>query len=308
MSDHICTASHELRIRQLRSFVALAEELNFTRAARRMNITQPPFSHQIAQLEESLGVKLFERSSRRVELTDAGRLFLRDIRDVLDRLDKAVGQVRLVEEGVSGYIEVGLAGAHFYGPMPRIIAHYNRCFPNIAILLNEMRPVEQIHALLEHKIDLSISRSPQDSSTLRSVFLWPDPVVVAMPQGHPLAQRDRLNPADMVSEPMIMLRRETSPIAQQWYEHCVLLNPDARFVQFVEDVPAQISLVATGLGIAIVPLSTTEVFDNIEVRPLDNSGISMDVYGVFRKDMNKPQLNVLLRECRKFTEDELSRE
>jgi len=303
MSDHNPIGHCEVQIRQLRSFIALAEELNFTRAARRMNITQPPFSQQISQLEEALEVKLFRRNTRRVELTDAGHVFLQDIRDILRRLDKSVSQVRIMEEGLSGHIEVGLAGAHFRGPIPRIIAHYNKHFPNIAIVLNEMRPTEQIQALLERKIDVSISRVPISTSTLRHVFLWPDPVMVALPKAHALSVCSVLRLEDLVSEPLIILRRETSPIAQQCYERIMQIDSNACFVQVVEDVPAQISLVSTGLGVAIVPLSTTTGDEQIEVRPLVQSDIRTDVYGVVRVDADKPHISIFLDECRKFAKN-----
>src|SRR5690606_9594736 len=123
-----------MNINQLKYFVALAEELSFTRAAQRLHISQPPLSKQIALLEEELSVRLFDRSSRHVELTDAGRVYLYEVKAILARLNRAKARARAIEEGMEGAIEIGLSGSHFLGPMPQLIAYCNHEAPNINLV------------------------------------------------------------------------------------------------------------------------------------------------------------------------------
>ncbi|WP_459693744.1 LysR family transcriptional regulator, partial [Achromobacter xylosoxidans] len=136
-----------MEIRQLRYFAVLAEELNFTRAAARLHISQPPLSLQIAQLERELEVKLFDRTNRRVALTEAGAAFLNDVRATLAGLKDATVRVRAVDQGRAGRVEIGLSGSHFMGPVPALIARQAASHPQVSVLLNEMNPAAQMEAL-----------------------------------------------------------------------------------------------------------------------------------------------------------------
>lgn len=151
-----------MEIRQLRYFAVLAEELNFTRAAARLHISQPPLSLQIAQLERELEVKLFDRTNRRVSLTAAGAAFLNDVRATLAGIKDATARVRAVDQGSAGRVEIGLSGSHFLGPVPALIARHARTHPQVSVLLNEMNPAAQLDAVRGHRIDVSISRTAVD--------------------------------------------------------------------------------------------------------------------------------------------------
>lgn len=286
--------SYPMKLTQLRYFVVLAEELSFTRAAERLHISQPPLSQQIAQLEENIGVKLFNRTSRRVELTEPGELFLREVRITLDRLRNAASRARAVDRGVAGRIEVGLSGSHFLGPLPKVMANYALTHPDVAIMLNELKPADQIPALLERRIDVSISRVPLNDNVLRSLPLWPDPPVVALTRNHRLTTSKSLKIADLKHEKLVVLRRETSVFAQLIYERCSQAGFVPNIVQMVEEVPAQVHLVAAGLGVAIVPLSVCLHNQGIESCPLDEPGISTDVFAVLRRDTKKRVLDAFL--------------
>ncbi|PLC55595.1 LysR family transcriptional regulator [Pollutimonas nitritireducens] len=293
-----------MNLRQLRYFVVLAEELNFTRAADRLNISQPPLSQQIAQLEAELGVKLFERSSRRVELTEPGRVFLIDTRTTLDRIKRATIRVRALEQGLAGRIEVGLSSSHFLGPLPRLIFKYSRTHPSVQVTLNEMRPVDQVEALLERRIDVSISRAAIDDRLLCSLPLWHDPAVVALPLGHRLASRQELRIAELSKERFVLLRRDGSPFAKRIFERCAEAGFIPDIAQTVEEVPAQLYLVAAGLGIAIVPQSTRARIPAIVSCKLTDTIVEADVYGVMRRDNEKKALGAFLKEAQQLVGDE----
>lgn len=284
-----------MELRQLRYFIVLAEELNFTRAAERLHISQPPLSAQIAQLEAELGVKLFHRTSRKVSLTDAGTVFLRDVRIVQSRLREASERVKHVHSGLAGRIEIGLSGSHFLGPLPRFIATLATSHPDITVVLNEMAPNDQLEALREQRIDISISRQSIEDDLLRSRLLWPDPLLAALPCGHPLALRAKLTLAALAQERFIMLRRETSHFAEQVFQACAARGFTPNVVHSVAEVPAQLNLVAAGLGIALVPTSTRgHQPANLVFCPLEEPDIQAHVHAVMRKDRKKAVVDTFL--------------
>ncbi len=284
-----------MELRQLRYFTALAEELNFTRAAERLHISQPPLSAQIAQLEDEMGIKLFRRSSRRVELTPAGTAFLRDVRVVQDRLKEAVQRAQGIHAGLEGRIEVGLSGSHFLGPLPGRIGELARSHPDIRIVLHELEPNDQPEALREQRIDVSISRQVIEDALLSSTLLWPDPLFVALPPAHRLAQSCRLTLQDLAREPFVMLRRESSTFAERIFRACAAHGFEPRVRQTVAQVPAQLSLVAAGLGIALVPASARPYLPRaVSFCLLDAPELEGNVYAIFRKDDDRAVLRTFL--------------
>jgi len=284
-----------MELRQLRYFTALAEELNFTRAAERLHISQPPLSAQIAQLEDELGVKLFDRTSRKVALTEAGASFLRDVRIIQARLKEASQRVRNIHSGLAGRIEIGLSGSHFLGPLPEFIGSLALSHPDIAVVLQEMAPNDQIDALREHRIDISISRQSIEDDLLCSRLLWPDPLVVALPRQHAMTSRQALTLDALSGERFVMLRRETSTFAEQIFNACAAHGFEPEVVQTVAEVPAQLSLVSAGLGIALVPASAQAYQPNtLAFLPLEEASIAGTVHAVMRKDRKKAAIDTFL--------------
>jgi DNA-binding transcriptional LysR family regulator len=285
-----------VELRQLRYFAVLAEELNFTRAADRLHISQPPLSAQIAQLEQELGAQLLHRNSRRVVLTDAGAAFLQETRLLLQRLDEAQRHVRQVHEGLAGRVEIGVSGSHFLGPLPRRLGLLAQVHPGIVVAIRELSPSRQLEALRESRIDLSISRQQADDEMLRSRLLWPDPVVVALPAAHPLAlDREHTLPlASLAAEPFIMLERDSSSFAARVYQACAAQGFTPRVTHTVVEVPTQLSLVQAGLGIALVPASTSSYRqDGLAFRNLEATGLQADVYAVTRIDSRNAALETI---------------
>ena len=292
-----------MELRQLRYFTALAEELNFTRAAERLHISQPPLSAQIAQLEEELGVRLFERNSRKVSLTDAGTAFLRDVRVIQARLKEATQRVQDIHSGLAGRIEIGLSGSHFLGPLPQCISDLAKAYPDIDVVLNEMAPNDQIEALREQRIDISISRQVIEDELLCSEALWPDPLWVALPRAHRLASPESVLALNALAhEQFVMLRRETSSFAQHIYNACIRKGFTPNVVHAVAEVPAQLSLVGAGLGVAIVPGSTRRFQSaSLVFRPLEDIGIHTQVHAVTRRHPRKPAISTVVQQLQTST-------
>ncbi|NYT84021.1 LysR family transcriptional regulator [Pollutimonas harenae] len=290
-----------MNINQLKYFVALAEELNFTRAARRLHISQPPLSKQIALLEEELEVRLFNRTSRRVELTEAGRIYLYEVKAILARLSRATARARSVEQGMEGIVEVGLSSSHFLGPVPQLIAQCSMLAPDIHLVLNEMRPSDQILALMDRTIDISIGRSRAVvDGVFKSVLLWHDPPVVAMLTSHPLAEYNQLQLKQLMGQRLVLLERDSSSFASGFHTLCTQMGMDLRRSQLVEEVPALLYLVEAGLGIAVVPASAARRVMGLVSRPLIDLPLSMDVYALVRLDNTKTAIWTFIELARQF--------
>jgi DNA-binding transcriptional LysR family regulator len=278
-----------MELRHLRYFLALAEELSFTRAAERLHVSQPPLSLQIRQLEREVGARLFARTSRHVELTPAGEAFLIDARAILERVEASISRAAAIESGLAGRIEIGLSGSHFFGPLPALIAGYSRAHADVSIFLQELKPAIQLEALRERRIDLSISRTPVNDTVLKSNWLWADPIVAAVPRGHRLARRKRLTLGDLRDEPFVMLRLDTSAYAQHIRDCCVQAGFAPRVVHHVSEV-------AAGMGVALIPQSLTHIYAHaIAFIPLASNEPHSDVYAVQRSEDSANVTNAFVR-------------
>lgn len=291
-----------MELRQLRYFLVLAEELNFSKAAARLNMSQPPLSVQIAQLESELDVVLFRRTSRKVELTEAGRVFQTHVAKVVADLSEGIERTRAVEEGVAGHLDIGLSGSHFHGPLPELIRHYSLSFPNVAIALHEMQPSQHLEALRRGRLDLSISRAEVNDDLLYSALLWRDPAVAVFPAGHPLLSKSDLSLSDLRSEPFVFLKPGSSVFAQKIYGACIGAGFTPMVAQYVVEVPAQLRLVASGLGLALVPCSVCSQVAGIHVRELTDELPSGDVYAIRSKNRRFGVLEAFVAHAQRFAE------
>jgi len=240
-----------MELRQLQYFVAVAEELNFSRAAERLRISQPPLSIQIQKLENELGIPLFYRNNRQVELTDAGKLFLEEIRKVLSHLHRAIENAQRTHHGELGKLNVGFVGSATYDILPSVLREFRSLYPDVQVHLFEMSTPVQIEALREEEIDIGILRPPVNSEALCTEIVSTIPCVLAVPCQHPLLEKNNLTLSDLRDYPFVLLSRKTW--AGLYNEILALCNPIIH--QEALEFQTVIGLVAAGLGIAIVPQS-----------------------------------------------------
>lgn len=287
-----------MELRQIRYFTVLAAELSFTRAALKLHVSQPPLSFQIASLETELGARLFNRTSRSVMLSEAGKAFLPHAQAVLARVDEAARHVQRVAAGLEGRISVGLAGSHFFGPFPKFIQQFRLRRPSMEVALQEMTPNEQLGALRDGRLDLCVSRNPMDATggdeQISATLLWRDPVVVALPPGHRLAGRVRLVLSELKDEDFVSLRLNSSPFATSLFKVCMAHGFTPRIVQQVVELPAVLNLVAAGLGLALVPLSLAELrmgalhICSLRQPQANRNKLNGDVYLLWRTNDTSP--------------------
>jgi DNA-binding transcriptional LysR family regulator len=251
--------------RQLRYFVAVAEELSFTRAALRLHLSQPPLSQQIKALEQDLGVSLFVRTKRHVALTEPGRVFLEQARQILAKADEARSQVTAAAAGYSGQLRLAYTvSVSFHPALPRALLRYGQIAPNVRLKLSEMYTEPQFAALLAGEIDVGFVRDEplhaQDARGLRLITIDREPLLLALPTGHPLAGRSSLRLVEVADDAFVTQPRE---LAATLYDRLVKLATRAGFqptiTQHAQQINGLLALVAAGLGLALVPASMRTV-------------------------------------------------
>lgn len=241
-------------LRQLRYFVALAEELHFARAARRLGIAQPALSQQLVRLEAQLGSVLVRRTSRRVELTDAGQALLEESRLLVRGAERAVTRVQRVSRGEQGVLRLGIVASGAFGVLPELIRQFRQAHRDVRLELHEA-PFEQPFELLEAGVlDLAIMRGPTTHARATIELLGREPICAVLPADHSLARRRRIAVAALQDEPFILYPRFRAP---EFYD--VLLGVcrnagfEPRVVQEVTEWQLLVSVVAAGLGVTLAP-------------------------------------------------------
>jgi len=266
-----------MELRHLRYFVRVAEELHFGRAAQRLGISQPPLSQQIRALEDELGLFLLDRTSRRVALTEAGKLFLVEARRTLEQADHAVQVARRAQRGELGELAIGFtASAPFAPAISRALFEFRQTYPQVHLTLSEMGRALQIEATLERRLDIGFLRGlelPALPGELVITALFVEPLLVAMRADHPLAQQDGpLGVSDIAPERLVIYERDpgagfNEQVEMLWRR----AGHELRIAQETRELSTLLGLVSAGLGISVVSRSLSALHtDNVVYRPLDD--------------------------------------
>jgi len=243
-----------LELRHLRYFVAVAEELSFTRAAVRLHTSQPSLSQQIRQLESQVGVPLFERTRHRVALTNAGRVFLRETKDILNRIDHAARLAKQASDGRAGELSVGTFPAADVRILPALRPLMTAHLPQVRLVLHSKYAVDPEKGLRSGALDVAFMRGPADADDLETIELRREEIVLVMPAHHPLARRARI-PVQLLHDlPCITMERALAPAL---YDAIASLYSQARIrmhaVSSADNVFGHLQLVQEGLGFALLP-------------------------------------------------------
>lgn len=295
-----------MELRHLRYFVCVAEEMNIGRAALRLHISQPPLTRQIQQLEDLLGVQLFKRNNRGVELTDAGRVLYDDARNILGLTERAMERSSKAAQGLLGRLDVAIFGSGIFGEIPRMLRVFREAHPEVSIFLHNMVKDEQIDALRHHRITLAFNRLMRPIDGLVSETLLTEALYVALPTGSPLTARTAVSLQELENVPLVLYPTGARPsFIDRVHELCKSSNFTPIVVQEVGDAVHAVALVATGFAATLVPQSATHIaMPGITYRPLHHpTPASVDLCCIYREDDDSPILHSLLASMRKAARD-----
>lgn len=259
-----------IELRHLRYFIVVAEELHFSRAAKRLHIAQPGLSQQIKALEGMLGVRLLDRTKRQVRLTAAGQTLLDEGRRVLSDFDRVLDLARRTGSGLMGQLRVGAISSAAYGVLPNLLREYRTRYPDVELIFREMMTPIQVNAMRKGEIDIGFMRLPYDTGTLTTRTVRREELAVLLPEGHPLSGSDEVPLSALAREPLIVWPASPRP---SWADYVIGLCRDAgfepRIAQEANESATAIGFVAAGIGVALAPEGVKLLMrPGVEYRPI----------------------------------------
>jgi DNA-binding transcriptional LysR family regulator len=252
--------NQDIELRHLRYFLAVAETLHFSKAAQRLGIAQPPLSQQIKRLEQLVGHRLFDRTTRGVKLTLAGQLLADRARSTVEKVHDDLEQVRRLGRGEEGTLTVGFSGSVMFADLPAAIESYRRRYPKVELRLRELATYAQIPALQDGTLDLGFMRDGDPTEGIQMTTLFKEPYIAVLPEGHALARKRSLRVADLRDEPFILFARRMGPLAfDRTMACCEKSGFRPNIVQDAPQWPTLVRLVAAGLGVSLAPACVANV-------------------------------------------------
>lgn len=281
---------------QLRCFVAVAEELHFSRAAERLNMTQPPLSRQIRLLEHSVGVELIERSSRSVRLTAAGRAFLPEASRILRLAQEAAFKARRAAQGEQGHLAIGFTSASGYSLLPEVVRRLRACCPGVSLTLKELVSTVQVDALNAGELDLGLMRPHAINAELVSIPLVTESLMLAIHEDD--ADNWPLVPTleCLHGKPFVMYSPfEARPFYQMLSERFARAGVVPDIVEHIGQVHTMLALVRAGMGVALIAEGAGRLhFEGLVMRRMDTEPVQ--TVCVHRRDNDNPVLQLFRRE------------
>ena len=265
-----------MELRQLKYFEAVASTLNFSRAAERLHIAQPPLSRQIQQLEEELGVALLDRSSRPLKLTNAGSFFYDQTVQILARLKEVQKATRRIGDGSTRWMGIGFVPSILYGFLPNVLQRFTTENDNLDISLSELTSVQQAEALKAGRIDVGFGRLAIQDEGLQNIVLTEESMVVAIPSSGPLVREDEIPLRRLVDEVLVLYPASPRPsFADQVLHQFSVRGYEVGKTYETNGLQTAIGLVAAGMGVTIVPESVQRLRrDDVTYRPLAEKGLT----------------------------------
>lgn len=280
----------------MRCFVAVAEELHFGRAAERLYVAQSAVSQQVKRLENELGVELLFRNKRRVSLTEAGRVFLEEARSTLRQAGKAAEAAKRASRGEIGRLAVGFIGPTTYNIVPGVLGTYRRRFPDVELILHEWTSAQQTERLRDGYLQVGFVRAPVDTGALVVEHTFREPVVVVLPEGHPLADLDTVPVEKLADDPFIFVPRHKEPHSfDRYISLCQQAGFTPRIVQESYHVHILAALVAAKIGVGMAPASVAKQrWDGVVYRRLRSPAAEVETAVVRHPDETSPVVRTFL--------------
>ncbi|MGH8853256.1 MAG: LysR family transcriptional regulator [Telluria sp.] len=289
-------------LKQLRYFLAVAEEKSFSRAAERLHISQPPLSQQIMKLESELGVRLFTRTTRSFELTVAGKALMVEAAELLGRMRMTIDSIRQIDRGEVGRLRVGIVGSAMWGPIPGLLEQFQSQYPRVTWTIHELGPNDQWEALRAKQIDVGFWREPRiepdvlKQANLRQDLCFRENVVVAINARHPLAQSEAIELHDIAAEPMLTLHLDQSAEPRYLIQCCVNAGFEPTIAQEVNEPQTMLAMVGAGLGVALLPETTSRIgWPGVRFLPIRSNPPSANLYISYLAQDDAPVVRAFLK-------------
>lgn len=288
-------------IRSMRYFVAVAEELNISKAAERLHISQPPLSLAIQRLEDELGFQLLQRHKRGVTLTHAGQALAQEAKAVMSRMVQAVDTVQQIGRGELGRLQIGIIGSAMWGDFPNLIQRFTQSYPEVAWGLQELNPSAQISALEDKRIDIGFWRSVDTKAPhFDSVLVSKEEVHVAVNSDHPLCQKSRLQLSDLANESFLSMHTGYSDFAAYLNRCCLKQGFEPQIFQHANEPQTLLAMVSSGMGITLLPQSLSKIrWPKVKFLRFHKNAPSADLYLFYRKDELSPVVNKFVQMIKK---------
>jgi DNA-binding transcriptional LysR family regulator len=289
-------------LKQLKYFLAVAEEKSFSRAAERLHISQPPLSQQIMKLESELGVRLFTRTTRSFELTVAGKALMVEAAELLGKMRMTIDTIRQIDRGEVGRLRVGIVGSAMWGPIPRLLEQFQSQFPRVTWTIHELGPNDQWEALRNRQIDVGFWREPRiepevlKQANLRQDLCFPENVCVAINERHPLAARADIELIDIANEPMLTLHLTQSAEPRYLIQCCVNAGFEPMIFQEAAEPQTLLAMVGAGLGVALLPETTGRIgWPGVKFMPIRSNPPSANLYISYLAQDDAPVVRAFLK-------------
>jgi DNA-binding transcriptional LysR family regulator len=287
-----------MELRHLKYFVAVAEELNFARAARRVHIAQPSLTKQIQQLEQELGFPLLYRTKKKVELLDTGHVLLDEAQRLLRQAEKAIQSTQRTHVGQSGRLLIGFSPSAAPEVLPRILRKYHALYPDVVVEVLEITTIKNAESLLESAMSVAVIRSPTFLSREQFCFetIQRERFVVALPDSHPAAKQESIRIKTLASEPLIVPPRQlgwgySDSIFQIFRDYGIV----PRVAEEASGALAVVTLVAGGFGVALVPASLSNLrLPGLTYRPIKGRCRTSDLTLVWQRDSRASTVRAFL--------------
>ncbi len=279
-----------MELRHLKYFCAVAEELHFGKAARRLHIAQPPLSQQIRNLEAELGLQLFVRANRRIQLTDAGIYFLKEAKQILLHAEQAIETARKVDSRKAGCLSIGFVGSVAHIFLPKVFGLFRERFPEVELVLHELDTSEQLKALHDKRIDIGFFYQAHKDERFNFYPIISEPFIVALPKKHPLSRRKTIDIKELYREPFIALTRSSQPLLRdKFIGMCHAAGFSPVIAQEASHIQTILSIVASGFGICLLPDHIKNIKrPGVLYRPLSGSLFTIELSIVWRSDNVSP--------------------
>lgn len=283
-------------LRHLKYFTTVAAEGSFSRAAEKLNIAQPPLSRQIQQLEEELGVRLLDRA-RPLTLTEPGRYLFEQARQVLQRVDEMKAMTQRIAKGMVLQFNIGFVASALYDSLPALIRSFRILVPGAEVQLLEMTTLEQVAALKDGRIDVGFGRLRFDDDMIMRQVLREETLCVAVPRGHPLADREKLRLFETANEPLVIYPKSPRPsYADQVLSFYREIDVVPVIGMEARELQTALGLVAAGGGICVVPASVRRLGRaDVQFIELDEPQFKTPVIMSYRKNDRSPPLQQLIK-------------